>query len=58
MKTVAVTEREGGDWVPFVPRQMPKDDRGRLVHSIQFDDGSVWDAHNGWRKGQHAFTGS
>lgn len=44
-QTVAVTAEEGGEWVPFVPWHT-----GIItVHSIRFDDGSIWDALNGWR---------
>jgi hypothetical protein len=39
----AVTEREGGEWIPWAPYTT------RLVHAIRFDDGSEFDAHNGWR---------
>lgn len=41
--TVAVTHTELGQWIPF--------DEGvhNVVHAIQFSDGSVWDAKNGWR---------
>jgi hypothetical protein len=48
-KTVAITYREGTDWVDFQDHRR----RGRSVfpevHSIKFSDGSIWDAINGWR---------
>ena len=37
-----VTTKEGGDWVKF-------DGQRGAVHSIKFDDGSIWDTVNGWR---------
>lgn len=45
----AVTFEEGGDWVPFPCKHLNKEG-GILVHSIRFNDGSVWDAYNGWRR--------
>ncbi len=59
-KALLVTTEEGGDFrLPFVAadRWQPP----RLVHSIFFDDGSVWDAtlaargfQDGWRYGSDA----
>ena len=43
-KTTHVTLREGGNWIPWTP-----DGNFETVHSIRFDDGSVWDTVNGWR---------
>ena len=40
--TFGITREEGGYW--------EKAERGNLVHSIWFDDGSQWDAVNGWRE--------
>lgn len=42
-KTVAVTAREGGEWIPF------GDYHGNSVHAIMFADNAVWDVKNGWR---------
>ena len=42
--TVAIAEREGGQWLPFPHRTVQR------VHAIRFSDGSVWDAINGWRQ--------
>ena len=45
-----VTETEGGDWIPWlVWKRIPSSLRSKVVHAIMFDDGSVWDAVNGWR---------
>jgi hypothetical protein len=41
---VAVTFREGGDWIPIEQVQ-----EGELAHAIKFADGSVWDEVNGLR---------
>ena len=43
-KTKAVTTTEGSEWQKF--------EKGKFsaVHSIIFDDGSVWDSQNGWRR--------
>jgi hypothetical protein len=50
-KTFAVTRKEGGEWEQFVvaKRPLPPDREGWKVHSILFEDGSMWDASNGWR---------
>lgn len=47
MKIVAVTFSEGGRW-----NHPPGDDclGNSFVHSIMFEDGSVWDSWNGYRK--------
>lgn len=42
-RTVAVTYEDHGEWVPF------REGVHRHVHAIKFSDGSIWDAHNGWR---------
>ena len=50
--TIAFTRFEGGTWERFyafgvkasAPREHPY-----TVHSILFDDGSIWDSVNGWR---------
>ncbi len=47
-KTVAVTDHEGGDWIPFA------EFRGGVVHSIKFDNGQIWDCINGWRSAEFA----
>jgi hypothetical protein len=41
---VAITREEGGEWLPFPAN------RGGKIHAIEFDDGSIFDAYNGWRK--------
>lgn len=46
-KTVAVTISEGGEWILF--SKFRTLDYGQVVHAIKFDNGSVWDAYNGWR---------
>ena len=56
---VAVTLDEGGYWFEFPLRDhenTPDVDaewhksRGFYIHSMLFEDGSVWDAFNGWRE--------
>lgn len=49
-----VTTREGGEWIEFF--SLTRRDKLNLepinpttVHSIRFEDGSVWDTVNGWR---------
>lgn len=44
-KTIAVSETEGGEWRPFPS--------GSTIHAIKFDDGSIWDAVSGWRRGKY-----
>lgn len=46
-KPVFMTRTEGGPWLPF-DRDVGRES---LVHSILFEDGSVFDAVNGWREG-------
>lgn len=55
---VAVTTYEGGLWVPFQPRMRLANygRTGNLVHAIVFDNGDVWDAHNGWRSKRYPKT--
>lgn len=48
-KTFAVTRTEGGCWEPFIEHRRPPNHEGWKVHAIMFEDGSVWDASNGWR---------
>jgi hypothetical protein len=49
-KAILVTHREGGEWLAFPSKRYSHDrSEGILVHSITFDDGSIWDACNGWR---------
>lgn len=51
MKTVAVTIKEGGDWIPWVEwLEAEQYYRIRTVHAIKFDNGMVWDCINGFRK--------
>jgi hypothetical protein len=58
MKTIAVTIEEGGAWIATRDwdGRYVKDhpgfhpNKGILVHSIKFEDGSIWDANNGFRK--------
>lgn len=42
-KTAFVCSEEGTIWEPFKQGISP-----RRVHAIKFEDGSVWDAYNGW----------
>lgn len=49
-KASAVTYYEGGPWEPWPCQGIPKRPEGLLVHSILFEDGSRWDAFNGWTK--------
>lgn len=44
-RPLSYTTKEGGDWLPWNPRGS----RGAFVHAVAFDDGSVFDAVNGWR---------
>jgi hypothetical protein len=48
-KTFAIVRKEAGDWEPFAPHVRPPDHEGWKVHAIMFEDGSIWDASNGWR---------
>lgn len=51
IQPIAVTDREGGVWIPWErwsKQDWPKVDT--LIHSIMFDDGSIFDAINGWRQ--------
>jgi hypothetical protein len=43
-KAIEVLYREGGEWYPFTLGRSHN-----LVHAIKFEDGSIWDAANGWR---------
>ena len=54
--TSRICLHEGGEWINFKPydreRARTTYERAagsRLVHAIQFEDGSIWDAVNGWR---------
>jgi hypothetical protein len=46
---MAVTAREGGEWIPWSVWQEHSPYTARLVHAIRFQDGSEFDALNGWR---------
>jgi hypothetical protein len=51
-KTVEILLEEGSDWLPFIKAnawRAPTRSRPNQVHAIRFDDGSIWDAANGWR---------
>jgi hypothetical protein len=48
-KATHVTLSEGGVWLTF-PCHEHNGPEGIRVHAIKFDDGSVWDAYNGWRR--------
>lgn len=50
-QAIAVTFYEGGEWREFPVTRV----RDPSVHSILFDDGSMWDAHNGWRSKRFTF---
>jgi hypothetical protein len=47
---LAATVEEGGEWIPW------DEFRGehRLCHSILFEDGTVFDCVNGWRRKQQS----
>jgi len=47
-EVVAVTLREGGEWVDWVVNKTALN-QGGLVHSLKFEDGSIWDVYGGWR---------
>lgn len=49
MKTIAVTQEEGGAWQDFEPATRRFIPLGRTVHAIKFDNGVIWDAMNGFR---------
>ncbi len=51
-KTEFVTRVEGGEWIPFeeFTEIRPRRRYDNWVHSIKFEDGSIWDAVNGWRQ--------
>ncbi len=51
-KTEFVTRVEGGEWIPFeeFTEIRPRRRYDNWVHSIKFEDGSIWDAVNGWRR--------
>lgn len=49
-RTVAITQVEGGDWIPF--KRLKYVHPHNLVHAIKFRDGSIWDVTNGWRSGE------
>jgi hypothetical protein len=47
---VEFTTHEGGMWLPWAGRGcLNKAPTGAVVHSVRFEDGSVFDAVNGWR---------
>jgi hypothetical protein len=54
-RTLQVLFEEGGLWVNFMAAvNIPAGWSPALVkhvHAIRFEDGSVWDAVNGWRDG-------
>ncbi len=48
--TEAVSAKEGGEWIPFKDWQARRGQYpGKLIHSITFANGHIWDAQNGWR---------
>jgi len=55
--TVAVTSREGGEWIDFMEWVRSRVNHESLIHSIKFADGSIWDAVNGWRAGEQVLAG-
>jgi hypothetical protein len=49
-KAVRVLIEEAGEWLPWRQGSIAEGAvHYRTVHAIEFEDGSVWDAHNGWR---------
>lgn len=48
LRAVAVTMVEDGLWIRWERYDVPA--RTRIVHAILFEDGSIWDAVNGWRE--------
>lgn len=46
-KATHFTTFEGGIWYAWVELTMPL--RG-IVHSVKFEDGSIWDSLIGWRE--------
>lgn len=48
--TAFVTDKEGGDWIPF------KEFKGKTIHSIHFMGGHQWDCVNGWRNNDTSST--
>lgn len=48
--TEAVTDQEGGEWIPF------GDFIGSSIHSIKFVGGHEWDCVNGWRNTETSST--
>lgn len=43
-RTIFVAQYEGGDIFPFKPAMH----QCESVHAIYFEDGTRWDAYNGW----------
>lgn len=52
----AIVRAEGGPWEPFVKHARPSSSEGQKIHAIMFDDGSIWDAYNGWRSDDAIFV--
>lgn len=42
-QTLALVYEVGGEFYEFIPG------RRRWAHAVLFDDGTMWDARNGWR---------
>lgn len=53
---IAVTLECGGAWHAFPCKHLDGPPRGITVHAIAFSDGTVWDAFNGWRRGDQSRT--
>lgn len=56
-KVIKILEKEGGEWIDFVPQKRPPDYEGNKVHAVMFEDGRVWDAYGGWRKSRYSPDG-
>ena len=48
-KTVSVCEEEAGSWESLGSFNARRCGQPKSVHAILFEDGTVWDAVNGWR---------
>lgn len=49
-KTLYVAQYEGDEWREFKPRELYDPYKCNRVHTIWFEDGTIWDAYNGWRE--------
>lgn len=50
-RTIAVSVKQGGPWVPFSEYQASAQTVGfSRVYAVLFDDGSIWNCSVGWTK--------